>query len=159
MKKSNTIKYAILIAVALIVYFVLIDIIGYGAESWLSFFNAVIVGVGLFFVIRDVYEHDKEHFEYMEGFVAGIKAGFISTTIYTIFMAIYLFEINPDLAEQLEEQVTIAGQGIEVALLLFIFLSGLATSIVVSLLVIPIYKQSWNTRKVRAEQEPMNDKH
>ena len=157
MKKSNTIKYSLFIAAALIIYFVFIDMIGYGAESYLSFFNAVIVGVGLFFVIRDVYQHNKESFEYMEGFLAGIKAGFIATLIYTIFMGVYLFEINPDLAEQLEEQVTIAGQGIEVALLLFIFLSGLATSIVVSLLVIPIYKRSWNTKRVRDEQKPMND--
>jgi len=159
MKKSNTIKYALIIAAALIVYFLIIDGIGYGAESYLSFFNAVIVGVGLFFVIRDQYRYNKDSFEYMEGFLAGIKAGFIATTIYTLFMAIYLFEINPDLAKELQEQVTIAGNGIKAALLLFIFLSGIATSIVTSLLIIPIYKKSWNTKKVRKKQDPMNDKH
>ncbi|WP_228547278.1 DUF4199 domain-containing protein [Nonlabens antarcticus] len=157
MKKSNTNKYALLIAAALIVYFLIIDMLGYGAEIYLSFFNAVITGAGLFFVIRDSYQHNKETFEYMEGFLAGIKAGFIATVIYTIFMAVYIFEINPDLAQQLENEITVAGYGVEVAMLMFIFLSGLATSVVSSLIIIPIYKQSWNTRQVRKEQDPMND--
>jgi hypothetical protein len=156
MKTTHTIKYAIFMAIALIIYFVLIDLIGYGAQSYLSFFNAVIVGVGIFFVIRDVYKFEKDHFKYMDGFIAGLKAGFIATLIYTIFMAIYLFEINPDLAEDLKKQVTIAGEGIEVALLLFIFLSGIATSAVVPLVILPLYKKSWNTRQVREEQKPMN---
>ncbi len=153
---KNSYKYALFISAALIIYFVIIDTIGYGSESYLSFFNAVITGVGLYLVIRAEYM-DSADFKYMDGFLTGIKTGFIATLIYTIFMAIYLFEINPDLAEQLKEQVTIAGDGIEVALLLFIFLSGFATSIVASLLIIPIYKKSWNTREVRKDQEPMNN--
>jgi hypothetical protein len=92
----------------------------------------------------------------MDGFLAGIKAGFIATVIHTVFMAVYLFEINPDLAAELQDQVTIAGKGIKSALLLFIFLSGMATSIVVPLLIIPIYKKSWNTRQVRKQQNPLN---
>jgi hypothetical protein len=156
MKKTNTIKYALIIGAALIVYFLIIEAIGFGAQSYLSFFNAVIVGVGLFFLMRDLYKQNEDSFEYMDGFLAGIKAGFIATVIHTVFMAVYLFEINPDLAAELQDQVTIAGKGIKSALLLFIFLSGMATSIVVPLLIIPIYKKSWNTRQVRKQQNPLN---
>ncbi len=120
MKATHTIKYALFMATALIIYFILIDIIGYAGQSYLSFFNAVIVGAGIYFVIKDVYKNKKE-FKYMDGFVAGIKAGFIATIIYTIFMAIYLFEIHRELSLELKEQVAVAGEGIEMALLLFIF--------------------------------------
>ncbi|WP_240642070.1 DUF4199 domain-containing protein [Nonlabens xiamenensis] len=156
MKTLHTTKYAIYIAIALIVYFVAIDLVGFADRIYLSFFNAVIVGVGLFFVIRDVYEYERDQFKYMDGFIAGLKAGFVATVIYTIFMAIYLYEINPDLAEAIERQVTIAGEGIEVAMLLFIFLSGLATTVVVPLVILPLYKRSWNTREVRVKQKPLN---
>ncbi|WP_405370018.1 MULTISPECIES: hypothetical protein [unclassified Nonlabens] len=155
MKTTHTIKYALFMASALIIYFILIDIIGYAGQSYLSFFNAIIVGAGIYFVIKDVYKNANK-FKYMDGFVAGIKAGFIATILYTIFMAIYLFEIHPELCLELKEQVAIAGEGIEAALLLFIFLSGLATSIVLPLVILPLYKKSWNTRDIREKQKPLN---
>lgn len=155
MKTTHTIKYALLMGIALIVYFLLINSFGYGEQSYLSFFNAVIVGVGIFFVIRDVYKNEVQ-FKYMDGFVAGVKSGFVATLIFTIFMAIYLFEIDPELAEELKKQINTAGEGIKFSLLLFILLSGLATSMVTPLLILPLYKKSWNTRDVRSRQKPMN---
>jgi len=73
-------------------------------------------------------------------------------------MAVYLFEVRPELAANLKEQITIAGSGIEVAILLFVFLSGLATTIVSALFILPIYKRSWNTKNVRVSQKPMKHK-
>ncbi|PQJ20269.1 DUF4199 domain-containing protein [Nonlabens tegetincola] len=156
MNFSKTTKYGLLIALALIIYFIIIDLIGLGNESWLSFFNAAIVGFGLWQLIKKVYEEKRGQFKYMEGFTASLTAGFIATTIFTVFMAIYLFEIHPELATELKQQITIAGEGLEVALLLFVFLSGVATTIVASLVILPIYKQSWNTKEIRSKQKPLN---
>ena len=155
MNTTHTIKYALFMATALVIYFIFIDIIGFAGQSYLSFFNAIIVGAGIYFVIKDVYKN-KSEFKYMDGFIAGIKSGFIATVLYTIFMAIYLFEIRPEISLELKEQVAIAGEGIEIALLLFIFLSGLATSIVLPLVILPLYKKSWNTREIREKQKPLN---
>ncbi|AZQ45150.1 hypothetical protein EJ995_03135 [Nonlabens ponticola] len=146
-------------AATLIIYFLIIDLLNFSTTIYLSFFNAVITAGCLFLAVRDVYQHEKEDFKYMEGFTAALASGFIGTTIFTIFMAVYLFEIDPELAQSLKEQITIAGSGIEVAILLFIFLSGIATTIISALVVIPIYKQSWNTKRMRKKQNPMNDKH
>ncbi|QJP35899.1 DUF4199 domain-containing protein [Nonlabens sp. Ci31] len=140
---------------ALIVYFLIINTLGFAAQSYLSFFNAVIVGIGIFFVIRDTHKN-KEEFKYFEGFVSGIKSGFVATLIFTVFMAIYLFEIDLELAQELKKQITTAGEGIEFALLLFILLSGFATSIVMPFLILPIYQKSWNTKKTRRQQKPLN---
>jgi hypothetical protein len=142
-------------ALALIVYFLIINKIGYGAKSYLSLFNAVIVGIGIFFVIRDVHKNTIK-FKYLDGFVAGIKSGFVATLIFTVFMAIYLFEIDPALAQQLKKQIATAGEEIEFALLLSILLSGVATSIVTPLLILPIYMKSWNTKDTRKKQKPLN---
>ncbi|MFB0904574.1 MAG: DUF4199 domain-containing protein [Nonlabens sp.] len=155
MKTTQTTKYSILMALALIVYFLIINKIGYGAKSYLSLFNAVIVGIGIFFVIRDVHKNTVK-FKYLDGFVAGIKSGFVATLIFTVFMAIYLFEIDPALAQQLKKQITTAGEEIEFALLLSILLSGVATSIVTPLLILPIYMKSWNTKDTRKKQKPLN---
>jgi uncharacterized protein with PQ loop repeat len=40
--------------------------------------------------------------------------------------------------------------------LLSILLSGVATSIVTPLLILPIYMKSWNTKDTRKKQKPLN---
>jgi hypothetical protein len=142
-------------ALALIMYFLIINKIGYGAQSYLSLFNVIIVGIGIFFVIRNVHKNTVK-FKYLDGFVAGIKSGFVATLIFTVFMAIYLFEIDPELAQELKKQITTAGEEIEFALLLSILLSGVATSIVTPLVILPIYMKSWNTKDMRKRQKPLN---
>ncbi len=156
---SRNYKYGLYIAATLIGYFLLIDLLGLAEVVYLSFVNAIITAGCIFLAVRDVYKHKKDNFEYMEGFTASLMSGLIGTTIFTVFMAVYLFEIRPELAASLKEQITIAGSGIEMAILLFVFLSGVATTVVSALVVLPLYKQSWNTRKVRKEQDPMHDKH
>jgi hypothetical protein len=155
MKTSQTTTYTLLMALALIMYFLIINKIGYGAQSYLSLFNVIIVGIGIFFVIRNVHKNTVK-FKYLDGFVAGIKSGFVATLIFTVFMAIYLFEIDPELAQELKKQITTAGEEIEFALLLSILLSGVATSIVTPLVILPIYMKSWNTKDTRKRQKPLN---
>lgn len=156
---GNTFKYGIYIAATLIGYFLLIDLLGYAEFVYLSFFNAILTGGCIFLAIRDVYRHEKDGFKYMDGFTAGLLSGLLGTTIFTIFIAIYLFEVRPELATALKEQIVIAGSGIKFAIILFIFLSGVATTVVSALVILPIYKKSWNTKRVRQEQKPLNDKH
>ncbi len=156
---KNTFKYGLYIAATLIGYFLIIAFLGLADRVYLSFFNAVITGGCIFLAVRDVYRNNSGRFKYMEGFTAALLSGLVGTTIFTIFIAVYLFEIDPDLAQSLQEQITIAGRGIRVATLLFVFLSGVATTIVSALIILPIYKQSWNTKEVRKKQDPMNDNH
>jgi len=156
---KNTFKYGLYIAATLIGYFLIIDFLGLADKVYLSFFNAVITAGCIFLAVRDVYKHEKAQFKYMEGFTAALLSGLVGTTIFTVFMAIYLFEVQPELAESLQKQITIAGSGIEFAIILFVFLSGVATTVTSALVILPLYKQSWNTKKIRKVQDPMNDKH
>lgn len=157
MKKSNITKYSLIMGFALIAYFLLINALGFADKSYLSFFNAIIVGAGIFFVIRDTFKNSTE-FNYFEGFIAGIKSGFVATLIFTVFMAIYLFEIDPELAMELKNQISNSGDRLEFALSFSILLAGLATSVVMPFLILPIYKKSWNTKQTRIKQKPLNQR-
>jgi hypothetical protein len=76
------------------------------------FFNAIILGVGLFFVMLNVCEQNEGSVEYSDGLLDGIQAGFMVMLGSTVFIAVYLFESNLDLITELREQVTIAVEGL-----------------------------------------------
>ncbi|MDP5077943.1 MAG: hypothetical protein NWQ19_07605 [Nonlabens sp.] len=155
---SKVLVYAIGIAAALIIYFLILNALGLGGEIYMSFLNAVITTGGVYLLIRNTFRKEGKSFEYMNGFITAAAAGFISTIIFTVFMAIYLTEINTELAATMASKIsTIKGSG-EFEILLFIALSGFATSLVAALVIMPVFKQSWNTKQVRESQKPMNQK-
>lgn len=155
---TKVLFYAIGIAAALIIYFLILNALGLGASIYMSFFNAIITAGGMYMITSRMFKEQGKNFEYMTGFLASVAAGFISTIIFTIFMAVYLLEINQELAAQLVSKIsTIKGSG-ELSVLLFIALSGFATSLVAALVIMPVFKQSWNTKAVRDAQRPMNQK-
>ncbi|WOI22214.1 DUF4199 family protein [Nonlabens ulvanivorans] len=153
---KNTLKISLSIIFLLIAYFLLIASIGVADKVYLSFLNAPIMAIGLYFIIRSVFKSQPNDFKYMDGFLSGLASGFLISIVFTVFMAIYLFEINPDLVQEMSASIPLASGTDEVGLLLFIFLSGVSTAIVSSLLIIPIFKQSWNTRGMRNSQKPLN---
>ncbi|MGJ8683844.1 MAG: DUF4199 domain-containing protein [Nonlabens sp.] len=152
----NTIKLSLAITAILIIYFTIIAIAGAADQIYLSFLNAPIMAIGLYLIIRNVYNEEQSQFNYMDGFTTGVASGFLISLLFTIFMAVYLLEINPDLVEKLGATIPIATGTGNFAILIFIFLSGLSTAVVSSLIIIPIFKRSWNTRQVRNEQKPLN---
>ncbi len=151
---GNFIKYGLYLGITLIAYFVLIDLLGQADKIYFSFVNAILTAGSLYLAMRDVYKHEQEEFKYMDGFQAALVAGLIGSTIFTVFMAIYFFEIRPELADDIMAQITVPGSS-KMALVLFVFLSGVATSVVSALIIIPIFKKSWNTREVRKKQDPL----
>jgi hypothetical protein len=151
-KWKHALTYAIGIAGALILYFLAINALGLGSKIYMSFFNVIITALGIYFMIRTMYKEDGKHFKYMNGFIAAVVVGFVSTIIFTLFMAVYLVEINPELERAIASQIsTIQGTG-ELSILLFIALSGFATSLVAALGVLPLYKQSWNSKNLTKSQ-------
>ncbi len=154
----KVLTYSSGIAAALIIYFLILNALGLGGEIYMSFLNAIITTCGVYLLVRNTFILEGKNFEYMNGFITATAAGFISTLIFTIFMAIYLTEINTELAATMAGQIsTISGSG-EFEILLFIALSGFATSLVAALVIMPVFKQSWNTKQLRETQKPMNQK-
>lgn len=141
--------FGAVIAIGLIVYFLILSIFGVHVNPLYSLFNPVIVGIGMFASI--VYYKNKKgkKFKYQKGFRTGLKAGFISTIIFTLFFGIYATEISPDYLEQLLEMWE-SDWYISIGMVIFtVALMGFATSVVLSLTFMQILKDSWNTKEGR----------
>lgn len=137
------------IAIGLIVYFLILAIFGLHINPLYSLFNPVIVGVGMFAAISYYKNRRGKKFKYQKGFGVGLKAGFLSTIIFTIFFGIYATELSPDYLEQLLEMWE-SDWYINIGMLIFtVALMGFATSVVFTLAFMQFLKDSWNTKEGR----------
>ncbi|MFO7702982.1 MAG: DUF4199 domain-containing protein, partial [Psychroflexus maritimus] len=77
---------------------------------------------------------------YTHGFSAGLVTGFLASILFTIFMAIYATEINPNFIDALVEGFA-RHYDVGVATFAFIvLLMGFATSVVLTLSFMQLYK-------------------
>ncbi|PHS10536.1 MAG: DUF4199 domain-containing protein [Kordia sp.] len=142
--KSNAlyVKYGLLIAAALIAYFLLIRLIGLHDNHWLRVLNGVIVAYGIYAVIKKKKDLEKDDFEYFSGFGTGILTGVIATFVFVLFMGVYLFHIEPPFAEMLMSYL--AGTGGPEILLLILAIEGVSSSVILSLTFMQKFKVSRN---------------
>ncbi|SOC79066.1 Protein of unknown function [Salinimicrobium sediminis] len=150
MKRSSVpLMYGIFIAVALIAYFLLLSLFDLHKNPVYSVFNLVITGIGIFMAIKAYRDKKQSKFKYQKGFIAGLTTGFIATIIFTAFFAIYASVLNPGFEE---EVITMweTDWFVNMGMLVFtVALMGFATSLVVTLTIMQLYKPSWNTSEGR----------
>lgn len=150
MKRSSVpLMYGIFIAIALIAYFLLLSLFGLHTNPAYSIFNLVITGVGIFLAIKTYRDKKSAKFKYQEGFITGLAAGFIATVLFTAFFAIYSSILNPNFEEELItmwETDWFVGIGM---ILFTVALMGFASSLVVTLAIMQLYKPTWNTAEGR----------
>lgn len=135
------IRFAIAITGSLIGYFLLLALFKLHINPLFSLFNGVITGFGLFEAIKYRKLELGEDFQYSNGFSTGIVAGFISTLLFSIFMAIYVTELNTDFIHNL---LTSWDSHFDVSVGAFIFvvaLMGLATTVVLTLTIMQLFKK------------------
>ncbi len=146
MKKISTpIKYGVAIAIALIAYFLILSIFGAHKKPAFSLFNGVIMAFGMYESIKHYRAEKGSKFKYQKGFMSGLLTGFNATIIFTIFFAIYSTELNPDF---LDELLTMWRSDYDtgVGIILFVVaVMGFATSFVLTLAYMQLFKDSWNT--------------
>ena len=146
MKRSSVpLMYGIFIAIALIAYFLLLSLFDLHRNPAYSVFNMVITAGGIFLAIKKYRDKKAGKFKYQKGFMAGLTAGFIATVIFTGFFAVYASELNPLFSERL---ITMweTDWFVNIGMLIFtVALMGFATSVVVTLAIMQLYKPSWNT--------------
>lgn len=143
--QKTAFKYGSITGVVLIIYFLLLALVGLHQQPTLSVVNVLITGTGIYLAIQKLKRIEKEEFRYQFGFAAGIVTGFTATVIFTIFSIVYITELNPDFTQTFMtkwEFDWFAGNGM---LLLTIFLMGLATTVVLTLAFMQLFKDSWNT--------------
>lgn len=148
MKKSSIpVLYGIGIAIGLIAYFLILALFELHKNPAYSVFNMVITGIGIFLAIKKYRKDKGPKFKYQKGFATGMSTGFIATVIFTSFFAVYASELNPDFSLEL---ITMweTDWFVNIGMLVFtVALMGFATSFVVALAIMQLYKPSWNTKE------------
>jgi len=146
MKKFKIpIKYGIAIAVGLIAYFLVLSLFGAHKNPFFSLFNGVIMAFGMYEAIKNYRLEKGSKFKYQKGFMTGLLTGFNATIIFTVFFGIYSTEINPDFFNELltmwrSDYDTSVG-----IILFFVAVMGFATTFVLTLAFMQLFKDSWNT--------------
>ncbi|WP_121665865.1 DUF4199 domain-containing protein [Mesonia aquimarina] len=144
--QSIPLRYGFGISVLLIIYFLLLSAVGLHTQPLFSLVNGLITGAGIYFSIKSYRAYKKDKFKYQKGFMAGIITGFFATLIFTLFFGIYATNIDQTFAtELLESWKTDYNTGL--GLLLFVVaVMGFATTIVLTLAFMQLFKDSWNTK-------------
>lgn len=144
-KFTMPIRFAFAISGGLIAYFLVLSLFNLHTNVLFSLFNGVIVGFGLYEVIKYTKLRKGVSFKYADGLVNGVVSGFIATLLFTLFFAIYAGNINPEFLDGLIgpwEQTYNTSIG---AVIFTVAIGGFATAICLSLCFMQLFKPSWNT--------------
>ena len=135
-----SVRFGIALSSSLIAYFLVLSLFGLHTNPFFSLFNGVITGFAIYEAIRYKRIELKSDYNYTSGFQAGIVTGFLATVIFTVFMAVYVTEVDPDFISNIAETFS-KSYNIGVGVFGFtVFLSGLATTIVLTLSFMQLFK-------------------
>ncbi|MEZ4779974.1 MAG: DUF4199 domain-containing protein [Flavobacteriaceae bacterium] len=138
-------KYGIGIAIALILYFLVTKLLGWHQYPILSSVNALIFGGGIFYAIRN-YKRTANNFTYQEGFQVGLFAGGLATIIFSIFMAIYIFQLDHQFAEAILDSWNLNFNKGALVVIVSLVIMGFSTTFVLTLAFMQLLKDSWNQK-------------
>lgn len=138
-------RYGLWIAVILIAYFLLLKLVGLHQYPVLSAVNGLIYGVGLYMAIKKYNSMEGDR-KYEEGFEVGLLSGGIASIIFTIFMAIYMYQIDAEFAAAIMKTWNLEYDLGTLMLLISILIMGFATTLILTLSFMQLLKRSWNTR-------------
>ncbi len=138
-------RYGIWIAIVLIAYFLILKLIGLHQYPVLSSVNGLIFGAGIYLAMKK-YATGKSHFKYEKGFEVGLVSGGIASIIFTIFMAVYMYQVDTEFSNAIMEIWSLEYSSGTLMLIISILIMGFATTLVLTLAFMQLLKTSWNTQ-------------
>ncbi|RIA11016.1 uncharacterized protein DUF4199 [Flavobacteriaceae bacterium MAR_2010_72] len=138
------IRYGLFITASLIAYFLILRMFNLHENPWLRVFNGVAMAAGIYYAIKNFKLRGGNTFTYVDGFKTGLLTGFIATIVFTGFMAIYMFHLDPEFTKMLLGRwLDNYGEGAGI-LVFIILIEGLASTVVLTLTFMQIFKKSHN---------------
>ncbi len=137
--------YGILTAVALIVYFLLLKLIGLHQYPVLSVVNGLIFAAGIYMALKK-YGSARKELKFGKGFEVGLFTGGIASIIFTVFMALYMYQIDDEFATAILrswDMETALGTSM---LVISILIMGVVTTLLLTFSFMQLLKRSWNTK-------------
>jgi hypothetical protein len=137
-------RYGVIIAIILIAYFLLLKLVGLHQYPVLSAANGVIYGGGILLAMKK-YKANSDSFKYEKGFEVGFLCGALASVIFTIFMAVYMYQLDTEFASRILESWKLDYDSGTFIVLITILIMGISTSLVLTLAFMQLLKESWNT--------------
>lgn len=146
-KMTLPIRFGIVTSAVLIAYFLILSLMGKHTNVFYSLFNGIIAGFGIYETIKYTKLQQGKDFSYGNGFTAGITTGFIATLLFTIFFAIYTTELNTGFLDKLSKAWSKDYKNFEGIVFFTVAIMGFATSLVLTLSFMQLFKTSNNSKK------------
>lgn len=137
--------YGIGIAVVLIAYFLILKLVGLHQYPVLSIFNGLIFAGGIYMALHK-YRSQVSEIKYEQGFEVGILTGAIAAIIFTIFMAVYMYQIDNEFTKKLMSGWDMESDTGTFMLLVSVLIMGIVTSLILTFSFMQLFKRSWNTK-------------
>lgn len=150
MRFALPVRFGIATSGSLIAYFLILSLFDLHTNIYYSLFNGVITGFGIYEAIKYFKLESGREFTYGKGFVAGITVGFVATIVFTVFFAFYSTEINTDFLANLSTTFFQDFRNFEAIVFFTVAIMGFATSMVLTLAFMQLFKQSNNPVKKSA---------
>ena len=144
------IRFGIATSGCLIAYFLILSLFNLHTNVFYSLFNGVITGFGIYEAIKYYKLRESVGFNYGKGFMAGMVTGGVATLIFTLFFALYSTELNIGFLEELSTQWAKDYQSFEGIVFVTVAIMGFATTVVLTLTFMQLFKNSNNPRKKSA---------
>ena len=138
-------KYGIGIAAIMIAYFLLTKLIGLHQYPVLSSLNGLFIGGGIFLALKK-YKASTTSFAYQDGFQLGLWVGCSATIIFSVFMAVYIFQIDAQFAEAVLESSGLGYNKGSLILIISLVIMGFSTTFVLTLAFMQLLKETWNQK-------------
>jgi hypothetical protein len=137
-------RYGLIITVILIAYFLILKLFGLHENPWLRLMNGIVMASGIYYAIKYYKLISGDGFSYIDGIKTGLITGFIATVVFTLFMAIYMFHLDVAFTQTLlGDWFNDYEVGANI-LLFIVFIEGLASTVVLSLAFMQLFKKSRN---------------
>ena len=148
MKKFTLpVRFGIAVSGSLIAYFLILSLFDLHTNIFFSLFNGVITGFGIYEAIKYLKIREGQNFTYGMGFTAGVVTGFTGTLIFTFFFALYCTEVNPEFMQQIAQAWFKSFKSFEAILFFTVAIMGFATTLVLTLSFMQLFKASNNPKK------------
>lgn len=132
-------KYGILIAAGLIVYFLIFKVIGLHEYPLFSLGNGVIFAAGMYFALKR-FRNVSKKMVYLEGFELGLFTGGIASILFTIFIAVYSYQIDREFASVILENWNLEYDLGTSMIVLSTLIMGFATTMILSFTFMQLFK-------------------
>ncbi len=139
------IRYGLATSGSLIAYFLILSLFELHVNIFYSLFNGVITGIGIYEAIRAFRLQQGDAYNYGKGFVAGMVTGVTATLAFTLFFAFYSTEISLDFLPRLTAVFFNDLRDFEGIIFLTVAIMGIATSLVLTLAFMQLFKGSKKT--------------